>query len=61
MHLSILNLHQSIIDFFFFSYSYADSFDNYISEEESRFFLPVKEYIAFCDSLRSDDLYSLDC
>ena len=32
--------------------SYADTVDNYFTEEETRFFLPTKEYIGFCDSLR---------
>lgn len=33
--------------------SYGDSVDYYLVEEESRFLLPLKEYIGFCDSLRS--------
>ena len=33
-------------------YSYGDSVDYYLVEEESRFLLPLKEYIGFCDSLR---------
>ena len=32
--------------------SYAEAVDTYESEEELRFLLPLKEYIAYCDSLR---------
>lgn len=32
--------------------SYADSIDNYFNEEESRFYLPIKEYIGFSESLK---------
>lgn len=35
-----------------FYYSYADSIDVYLEEEEVRYLLPLKEYIAYCDSLR---------
>ena len=34
------------------THSYAEAVDTYESEEELRFLLPVKEYIAYCDSLR---------
>jgi sorting nexin-4 len=33
--------------------SYADSIDNFFVEEETRFYLPLKEYIGFCDSLKT--------
>ena len=35
-----------------FLYSYADSMEVYMEEEETRYLLPLKEYIAYCDSLR---------
>ena len=33
-------------------HSYAGSVDTYVEEEELRYLLPMKEYIAFCDSLK---------
>ncbi|XP_019849679.1 PREDICTED: sorting nexin-4-like [Amphimedon queenslandica] len=33
--------------------NYADSSDSYFNEEESRFYLPIKEYIGFSESLKS--------
>ena len=35
-----------------YPYSYADSMEMYMDEEETRYLLPLKEYIAYCDSLR---------
>ena len=34
------------------THSYAEAVDTFESEEELRFLLPMKEYIAYCDSLR---------
>ncbi|CAI8011192.1 hypothetical protein GBAR_LOCUS7261 [Geodia barretti] len=32
--------------------SYADSVEMYLDEEESRYYMPLKEYLAYCESLR---------
>lgn len=32
--------------------SYSDSIEVYMEEEEVRYLLPLKEYVAYCDSLR---------
>ena len=32
--------------------SYADSVDMYLDEEELRYYMPLKEYLTYCDSLR---------
>ena len=34
------------------THSYAEAVDTFESEEELRFLLPMKVYIAYCDSLR---------
>ena len=34
------------------AHSYSDSMEMYMEEEETRYLLPLKEYIAYCDSLR---------
>ena len=34
------------------SCSYSDAIDLYMEEEEVRYLLPLKEYVAYCDSLR---------
>ena len=33
-------------------HSYAESMTVYMEEEETRYLLPLKEYIAYCDALR---------
>ena len=38
--------------YFGYPHSYADSMVMYMEEEETRYLLPLKEYIAYCDSLR---------
>lgn len=32
--------------------SYAESVDLYLDEEELRYYMPLKEYLSYCDSLR---------
>ena len=32
--------------------SYADSVDMYLDEEDLRYYMPLKEYLAYCESLR---------
>ncbi|XP_064396570.1 sorting nexin-4-like [Halichondria panicea] len=32
--------------------SYSESVDMYMDEEETRYYLPLKEYVAYCESLR---------
>ena len=33
-------------------FSYSESIDVYMEEEETRYLLPLKEYVAYCESLR---------
>ena len=35
-----------------FCCSYADSVETYLDEEELRYYMPLKEYLAYCESLR---------
>ena len=34
------------------SFSYAESVEMYLDEEELRYYMPLKEYLAYCEALR---------